>query len=140
MTRPSKPISKALMLNADFLITYFDLAHVYRALGDLERALHYQQKGVSRIDDPQIATAKINQESWYFRIDAEIIRLDTLPQKRCYAYRSLAATLRALQRQGDAEDYQRKSCGLDSIDEGVIQSWVDLETRHTGQAQRASRP
>jgi hypothetical protein len=113
---------------------------VYRALGDLERALYYQQRGVSRIDDPPIATAKINQESWYFRIDAENIRLDTLPQKRCYAYRSLAATLRALQPRGDAEDYQQKSCGLDSGDEVVIQNWVDLKTRHTGQAQPSSRP
>ena len=112
---------------------------MYRTLGGLASALYYQQKGVSRIDDPHIATSKINQESWYFRIDAEIIRLDTLPKKRCYAYRSIAATLRALQR-GDAEDYQRKSCGLDSIDEHVIQAWVDLETRHTDQAQRSSRP
>jgi tetratricopeptide (TPR) repeat protein len=131
---------RALALNADFLITYFDLSHVYRAVGDLERELYYQQKGVSRIDDPQIAASKINQESWYFRVDEELIRLDTLPQKRCYAYRSVAATLRALQRRVDAEDYQRKSCGLDSIDEGVIHAWVDLETRHTGQAQRSSRP
>jgi tetratricopeptide (TPR) repeat protein len=134
-----KTYQKALLLHADFLITYFDLAHMYRALGDLERALYYQQRGVSRIDDPHIAAAKINQESWYFRIDAEIIGLDTLPQKRCYAYRSLAATLRALQLRG-AEDYQRKSCELDSSDEGVIQNWVDLETRHRGQAQHSSRP
>jgi tetratricopeptide (TPR) repeat protein len=78
-----KTYDKALILNADFLVTYFDLAHMYRALGNLERAL---------------------------------------------------------QRRVDAEDYQRKSCGLDSIDEGVIHAWVDLETRHTGQAQRSSRP
>ena len=80
-----KTYHKALILNADFLIIYFDLAHVYLALGDLERALYYQQKGVSRIDDPQIAALKINQEPWYFRIDQEVIRFDTLPQKRCYA-------------------------------------------------------
>ena len=134
-----KTYRSALNLNEGFLLGYFDLAHMYRTLGDLASALYYQQKGVSRIDDPHIATSKINQESWYFRIDAEIIRLDTLPKKRCYAYRSIAATLRALQR-GDAEDYQRKSCGLDSIDERVIQAWVDLETRHTDQAQRSSRP
>jgi Flp pilus assembly protein TadD len=135
-----KTYNKSLNLNDNFLITYFDLAHVYRALGDLKQALLYLEKGVSRIDNSQIADAKINQEAWYFRIDADTIRFDTLPQKRCYAFRSLAATLRALQRQGDAENYQRKPCGLDSHDEGVIQVWVDLEIRHAGQAQRASRP
>jgi tetratricopeptide (TPR) repeat protein len=135
-----KTYHKALLLNDNFLITYFDLAHVYRALGDLEQTLLYLKAGVSRIDDPQIATSKINQESWYFRIDADTIRFDTLPQKRCYAFRSLAATLQALKRQGDAENYHRKSCGLGSHDESIIQAWVDLETRHAGQAQRSSRP
>src|SRR5262245_61140151 len=131
-----KTYHKALNLNENFLITYFDLAHVYRVLGDLQQALLYQEKGVLRIDDQQVAEAKINQQVWYFRIDKEIIRFDTLPQKRCYAYRSLAATLQALQRQGDAENYQRKPCGLHSYDEDVIQAWVDLELRHAGQAQR----
>ena len=135
-----KTYHKALILNADFLIIYFDLAHVYLALGDLERALYYQQKGVSRIDDPQIVALKINQEPWYFRIDTDTIRFDTLPQKRCYGYRSLAATLRALQRWRDAENYQQKPCGLDRDDESVIQDLVDFQTQHAGQAQRASRP
>ena len=68
------------------------------------------------------------------------IWLDTLLQKHCYAYRSLAATLRALKHQEEAQNYQQKSCGLDSHDEDAIQAWVDLETRHAGQSQRASRP
>jgi tetratricopeptide (TPR) repeat protein len=134
-----KTYHKALLLNADFLITYFELARMYRALGDLERALYYQQRGVSRIDDPRIADAKLNQEAWSFRADTDI-RLDTLPRKRCYAYRSLAATLRALQRWGEAEDYRRKPCGLDSHDERVIQDLVDFQTQHTGQATHSSRP
>jgi tetratricopeptide (TPR) repeat protein len=135
-----KTYHKALNLNDNFLITYFDLAHVFRVLGDLKQALLYLEKGVSRIDNPQIADAKINQEAWYFRIDADTIRFDTLPEKRCYAFRSLAETLRALKRQEEAQNYQQKSCGLDSYDEAVVQAWVNLETQHTGQAQRAFRP
>jgi tetratricopeptide (TPR) repeat protein len=128
---------KAQALNEAYLVTYFDLAHVYRAHGQMEAALEALQHGVFLIEDPTIATLKINQEPWYFSIGDEHFPLDTLPQKQCYGYRSLAATLRALQRHAEADTYQQKSCGLNSIDERAIQAWVEAETQHMAGAPRS---
>jgi tetratricopeptide (TPR) repeat protein len=128
---------RALALNADALVTYFDIAHYYRALGQPEEALRYQQQSVSRIDNPQITALEINRETWYVRAGDAHLRLDTLPQKQCYAYRSLAATLRWLQRDTEADTYQQKPCGLDSVDERAIQEWVEVEMRHIGTAPRS---
>jgi len=128
---------QALGLNADYLITYFEIANVYRSLGRPEEALRYQQKGVSLLDEAKIAALEINREAWYFSLGDQHFHLDTLPRKRCYAYRSLAATLRALQRRAEADTYQQKPCGLDSVDEHDIQAWVEIETGHAGGAQRS---
>jgi tetratricopeptide (TPR) repeat protein len=128
---------RALALNADFLITYFDMANYYRALGQPQEALRYQQKGVSLIEDPQVTAAEINREAWYFSVGDQHFYLDTPPQKQCYAYRSLAATLRELQRQAEADRYQQKPCQLDGADERAIQEWVEVETQHMGGAPRA---
>ena len=60
---------QALNLDANLLITYFDSANYFRALGQLEQVLVYQRKGVKLIDDPQVATLKQNEQAWYFSLD-----------------------------------------------------------------------
>jgi hypothetical protein len=87
-------------------LTYFEIANYYRALGQTDQAIPYQEKGVSLIEDATIATQNANQKAWYFTFENSRLRLDTLAQKRCYAYRSTVATLHALHRLEEANQYQ----------------------------------
>jgi hypothetical protein len=72
-----------------------------------------------------------NQGPWYLRHGADLLHLDTLPRKQCYAYHSLAAVRRLLQRTAERA---QKPCALDSVDACDIQEWVEAENRHMGNA------
>jgi tetratricopeptide (TPR) repeat protein len=124
---------RALKLDRNFLLIYFDIAYCLRALGQLEQALRYLQIGVDLIDTPQITRQEKNQMPWYFILDTQELPLDTLPRKQCYAYRSLAAILQALHRP-EAQRYEQKPCALDRSEEHFIQEWVEAENRRIGSA------
>jgi hypothetical protein len=110
------------------VLTHLELAQVYRQLGQLESARHAQQHAVALLDDPQIAGQTKNQQPWDFSHGAQRLPLDTLPRKQCYARWSLAATLRLLGRTAEAEQYQRKSCGVSAEEEAYIREWVEVES------------
>jgi tetratricopeptide (TPR) repeat protein len=122
---------RALQLDGQFLLTYFDLANYFRALGQPQQALQYLEKGVALLDDPKVAALEKNQGTWYFHHDADLLHLDTLPRKQCYAYHSLTAMRRLLQRTTEGA---QKLCALDSVDARDIQEWVEAENHHIGNA------
>jgi tetratricopeptide (TPR) repeat protein len=114
-----KLYQKTLAMDGEFLLPYFDIAACYRALGQLDQAVRYQQKGVALLDTPTIAAQEKNKQAWYLSLGDERLHLDTLPRKQCYASRSLAAMLRALDRPEAAARYEQKPCALDGLDHGV---------------------
>ena len=120
---------KVLALEADFVVPYFDLANCYRVRGRLEEALRSQQKGASLLRQVQIARLEKNQQPWYFRVGDRSLHLDTLARKQCYAARSLAATLRVLQRLEEAAKYQQQACEVTPADERDIQALVEAAMR-----------
>jgi tetratricopeptide (TPR) repeat protein len=122
---------QALRLDGQFLLTYFDLANYFRVRGQPQQALRYLEKGVALLDDPQVAASEKNQGSWYFRHGTDILHLDTLPRKQCYAYHSLTAMLRLLQRPAEGA---QTPCALDSVDAHDVQVWVEAENRYIGNA------
>jgi tetratricopeptide (TPR) repeat protein len=117
---------QALRLDGQFLLTYFDLANYFRRRGQPQQALRYLEKGVTLLDDPKIGALEKNQGAWYFRHGADLLHLDTLPRKQCYAYYSLVAMQRLQQRTAEGA---QKSCALDSVDARDIQEWVEAEDR-----------
>ena len=125
---------KALKLDPQFLLTYFELANSFRARGHPEQALRYLEKGAALFDNLKLTKLEKNQTRWYFRLGADKLYLDTLPQKQCYAYRSLAATLDQLRSTAEAKRYREKPCASDGVDERNIQKWVEAESRHIGSA------
>jgi tetratricopeptide (TPR) repeat protein len=119
---------KAQAVDDTFVLTHLELAQVYRQLGQLELARHAQQHAVALLDDRQVTDQTKNQQPWYFSHGAQRLPLDTLPRKQCYARWSLAVTLRLLGRTADAEQYQRKSCGVSAEEEAYIREWVEAES------------
>jgi tetratricopeptide (TPR) repeat protein len=128
---------KALKRAPELLITYFDLARLYRRLGEPDQALPYLQHGVWAIDKPELANQAQNRQPWEFSLGHQtpFLPLDNLARQQCYAYRTLAATLRVLNQQKSAAQYEHKSCNLSPGDEQVIQSWVTRETQFFDQKQ-----
>jgi tetratricopeptide (TPR) repeat protein len=122
---------QALRLDGQFLLTYFDLANYFRVRGQPQQALRHLEKGVALLDDPKVAMLEKNREPWYFRHGADLLHLDTLPRKQCYAYHTLAAVRRLLQYTAEGA---QKPCALDSVDARDIQEWVEAEPRHRGSA------
>jgi len=117
---------RALRLDGQFLLTYFELANYFLVRGQPQQALRYLEKGVTLLDDPKVAALEKNQGAWYFRHGTDLLQLDTLPRKQCYAYHSLTAVQRLLQRTvGEAQ----RPCSLDSVDAHDIQEWVEAENR-----------
>ena len=120
---------RALRLDGQFLLTYFDLANYFRVRNQPQQALRHLEKGVALLDEPKVATLEKNQGAWYFRHGADLLHLDTFPRKQCYAYHSLAAMRRLLQHTAEGA---QKPCALDSVDARDIQEWVEAEHRHSG--------
>ena len=131
---------RALNLAPDLLIVYFDLARIYHRQGKPDQALWYLQQGVWKLDQPDLANHEQNQQAWSFRLgdQSEPLRLDTLPRKRCYAYRALAAALQTPD-PSEAEQYARKPCDLPPGDEQVIESWVSLDAKTLHHEQKPLR-
>jgi tetratricopeptide (TPR) repeat protein len=122
---------RALRLDGQFLLTYFDLANYFRLRGQPQQALRHLEKGVTLLNDPKVAALEKNQGPWYFHHGADLLHLDTLPRKQCYAYHSLTAMRRLLQRTAEGA---QKRCALDSVDARDIQEWVEAENHHIGSA------
>ena len=117
---------RALRLDGQFLLTYFDLANYFLVRGQPQQALRHLEKGVTLLDDPKVTALEKNQGAWYFRHGTDLLHLDTLPRKQCYAYCSLTAVQRLLHRTaGEAQ----RPCSLDNVDARDIQEWVEAENR-----------
>jgi tetratricopeptide (TPR) repeat protein len=118
---------RVLQLDEAFLLTYYELANLYRLMGNLQEAAFYQQELVRRLDDPEITSLSKNKMSWYFEIGDQQIYFNDLPEKKYYAYYSLSVTLFLLGKEQEAEGFMKEARDLEIDDRESIKALVDFD-------------
>ncbi len=128
---------KALRVDADFLLPYYEIATAYRMLGELDQALAQQRHLATLLDDPRIVGLAKNQDVWYFPTGAKAgpVYLDTWQHKRCYARLSLAATRHLLGRDPRGASDAGEDCALDELEENEIRWLAALDLQRLAERQ-----
>ena len=132
---------KILQLDDKFLLSYHELANVYRLMGRLDDTIRYQEDLIALLDDQVIPTLEKNKIPWYFTADGGRVYLYDLPEKQCLAYYGLSVTLSLLERQTEAESFVNKARRLQTAAETSIRALVEADLRRlqTEQPQFADR-
>ncbi len=125
-SRATETYERVLQLDEAFLLTYYEIASVYRLMGNFKEALVYQQALVDGLNDPEI-TAQPKNEIWYFEIGNEEIYFYDLPEKKYYAYYSLSVTLFLLGKEQEAEGFMKMADNLEIDYSESVKALVDSD-------------
>ena len=123
-TKAIETYQRILQIDADYLSVYYEIARLSLLLGDLDKALQYQQELVYRLNDEKITNLDKNKSLWYFQpADDPLIELYELPEKTAYAYYGLSLLLYLSNQRAEAERYIEKTRQLKMS--GNAGAWVE---------------
>ncbi|MHC4146183.1 MAG: tetratricopeptide repeat protein [Planctomycetota bacterium] len=120
---------RVLQLDEPFLLTYYEIANVYRLMSNFEEAHLYQQALVNGLNDPEITALPKNKVAWYFEVGDEDIYFYDLLEKKYYAYYSFSVTLFMLGKEQEAERFMKMADDLEIDDQHQksIKALVDFD-------------
>ena len=105
-TQAVKVYERILQIDADYLSVYYEIARLWLLLGDLNKALPYQQELVYRLEDRKTTDMEKNKVPLYFQVDNNTpIELYELPEKTAYAYYGLSLLLYLSDKPAEARHY-----------------------------------
>ena len=105
-TQAVKVYERILQIDADYLSVYYEIARLWLLLGDLNKALQYQQELVYRLEDRKITDMEKNKVPLYFQVDNNPpIELYELPEKTAYAWYGLSLLLYLSDQPAEARQY-----------------------------------
>ena len=126
-SQATETYKRVFQLDEAFLLTYYEIANLYRLMGNLEEALLYQQALVRGLNDPEITALPKNEMSWYIEMGDEDIYFHDLPEKMYYAYYGLSVTLFLLGKEQEVEGIMKKAGDLQIDDRDSVKALVDFD-------------
>ena len=102
-----KKYEQVLRLDYEYLLPYMEISLVYRLSGDLKRAVVYQKRLVTLLNDSTLTGLQKNKEVWFFEAQGQQVKLYSVDEKKKYLFYSLCGTLYILGRDKDVKSYAK---------------------------------